>query len=543
MGRPLGRCPPGPLGSGIVFCFLILIIPASLLGKAPPPFVERVSVLPHSNNILAQDDALWNRLTLLLFDRLMMHDPNSFEIVPRLAKSVQHFPKARKIRVKIRPGVKFHDGQALTAEDLVYTFNSRFETDFLRAKWKEALKAFDRATRVDKYTVDFHLKTNDPLALSVVRMLKVFPRHIYAKYNTHKKAKKIDTFLGSGPYMFDRFIKNNRIVFKRNPDWWGWQDSYFKGLFNFETLSFKYVPEIAVALQMIAKGSLHYTALSPEEYYAHREDKGLKGKVKFVRVKNNSTKVSNHIVLNLQAPLFADVRVRKALNLLVPRRLMNDKLNRGDYSLATGPWHQKARFASPKVEALEFNPTAALQLLRTAGWEDRNRDGLLEKEGRKFSFTIQFHQRSWEKYLTLYKEALRKQGITLHLRLTEVTGLVKAIEERNFDALLIGVATLFSDRSPSQRWHTRNIGKKGSLNYSAYSNPEVDRLLDQTRFEWDQKQKFAGLRKIYEKLSRDYPYIFLFDPVYTFYAVSPKVHRPQDSLQYYIGKNTWSWNP
>ena len=199
-----------------------------------------------------------------------------------------------------------------------------------------------------------------------------------------------------------------------------------------------------------------------------------------------------------------------------------------------------------KVQTIKFNPKKAVNILKSAGWDDSDKNGVLEKNinGRKkeLAFTILFPSTDYEKYLTLYQEDLKQAGIKLSLKVLDWASFLHLINDRNFDAVMLGWGAGAIDNDPKQIWHTESSQKKGS-NFIGYSNPEVDALIDQGRSQLNKQARIKFFQKVYRLIAEDVPYIFMFHSRIRFYGVNQRIKTPVDAFNYEVGDYYWSLKP
>ena len=228
---------------------------------------------------------------------------------------------------------------------------------------------------------------------------------------------------------------------------------------------------------------------------------------------------------------------------MLNREFINDKLGFNYNKLATGPWISWSEYADSSIKPLLFNPKKAAALLRLAGWEDTNKDGVLEKDfdGRRkdFAFTVLAISGSsnLDKYLTIFQEDLKRAGIRLSIQFLDWTALSSLMDERKFDAMFFGDG--FDVDIDARPWHSDSI-KKGRYNYIGYSNPKVDRLIEEAERRLDRKKRIKILRKVYRLIANEVPCLFVFDYPYGFYAINRRIHTPKPSFKYTLGREFWS---
>jgi peptide/nickel transport system substrate-binding protein/microcin C transport system substrate-binding protein len=221
---------------------------------------------------------------------------------------------------------------------------------------------------------------------------------------------------------------------------------------------------------------------------------------------------------------------------------MNKKFRYGMSLLATGPWYQQSDYANKKVKPVLFDPKKATELLKKAGWTDSDKDGVLDKvvNGKKtdFRFTLVYANPDSEKYWVMYQADLKRIGIQMDLQRLEWNALLKNVDEANFDAIAMAWGGGSVDMDPKQIWHSSSIGKGGS-NHIGYSNPEVDKLIDEARMELDKVKRIPLYQKVYEKIADDVPYAFLFNDKYVLYAHTARMKMPKDTFKFRIGTDFW----
>ena len=265
-------------------------------------------------------------------------------------------------------------------------------------------------------------------------------------------------------------------------------------------------------------------------------------KIEKVKTQNKTPKGYSFIAMNLKHPIFKDREVRKAFSMLFNRPLMLGKFEYNLSEFATGPIYVQSDYASPFVKPIDFNPDEALRILTNAGWSDSDKDGLLDKviNGKKTPFSVTILEPSPDvmKYLTIFKEDASKIGVDINIKNIEWNSFVKLLDEKNFEAVRLAWGGGGVEWDPKQIWHSSSI-EGASSNFISYSNPEVDRLIDEARQIHDRDKRISLLRKVHEIISSDYPYIWWFNSKYTLYANTKRVKKKTDTYKYGIGQQYW----
>jgi peptide/nickel transport system substrate-binding protein len=181
--------------------------------------------------------------------------------------------------------------------------------------------------------------------------------------------------------------------------------------------------------------------------------------------------------------------------------------------VATGPFLPEAWAYNKAVKVAEYDPERARMLLGEAGWLDRDGDGILEKDGARFSFTIITNQGNEQRRMTaeIIQRRLKEVGIEVRIKIIEWSAFVSEfIDKRRFDAVLLGWG-LSLDPDMYDIWHSSKT-KEGEFNFVGYSNYEIDRLLIEGRRSFDQKERMSIYHRIHEILYEEQPYLFLYVP-------------------------------
>ena len=224
------------------------------------------------------------------------------------------------------------------------------------------------------------------------------------------------------------------------------------------------------------------------------------------------------------------------------RELMIEKFMYDLAKPATGPLYRSSVFANDEVKPIKYDLGKALKLLREDGWEDVDKDQILEKtiDGREYelSFTILEPLQDFMKYLTVFKEAARQVGVEVNLKYVEWSTFIKLLDEKNFDAVRLAWSGGSVNWDPKQIWHSDSISGGGS-NFISYSNPKVDKLIDKSRKILDREKRAEALKEVYKVIANDAPYVFFFNRIYTLYAHTKRMNMEKETYNYDIGHQYW----
>ncbi|MBX3021880.1 MAG: ABC transporter substrate-binding protein [Bdellovibrionales bacterium] len=418
--------------------------------------------------------------------------PLSKEMIPWLAESWSVDTKASTFRIKLRSGVKFHNGKELGAEDVKFTFDAYFDPKFEAASWRGLFEDISEAKVIDARTVEFRMKKLNYLAFqNVLITMRILPQSFYATADAVARRTQL---IGTGPFQVARFESGRALELKPFADWWGSGRPAFR-------LLIKTVTDAKLAEDMFKKGELDQfvlpTGAMPEKLTIDSK--------KFRLYDNQVSKgEALGLDLNLRRPLFHDRRVREALLVLWDRPMLNMKVYSGRAELALDMFSPKMTYYPPGKPVV-FDRARATQLLREAGWSDSNKDSVLDKvvngERQDLSFTVMVNSSQSERWVSLYAQDAAKAGVRVKIkRLEETSQWWKTLSEGKFD--VVAAQGGVSEVAHAVTWRTA-----APYNLSGFSSKEVDALLDKLDSEFDLKKRQGIERQVIEKLRADIPQV------------------------------------
>ena len=477
-----------------------------------------------------------------LFDTLIDRDPDTLDYYGKMAESWTISDDKLTITYKLRPGMTWSDGRPVTADDVVFSFETTMDKEIDAQRVASYLKDVESAKALDDLTVQFKFTKRyyKSLEVSGAGYFTLIPRHVYA-YGPGKPIPDAKTFnglrdklVGCGPYVFEDWTAGQQIVIKRNEHYYG-ERPYF------DRVIFRIVPDDTASLQMLKAQELDYMGLSSDQYIRVEDDR--KFGANYRRLLYDAPSGYSYIAWNTRSPFFKDRRVRVAMTHLVPRERINERLFNGLLRVTTGPfWPGGEGVDVPlqydrTIEPYPFDPAKALALLAEAGWRDTDGDGLLDKDGEPLVFDILLPSSS-EAGLDICsaaKEEMAKVGVKMEIRQLEWTVFVMRLDERRYHAISLGW-TGSIEGDPYQIWHSSSIENKGS-NHVSFNNPESDRLIEAARLEFDRDKRNELYHKFHRLLHEEQPYTFLFSS-----RSRAAVHkRFQDVRTHVLGLDTKEW--
>ncbi len=481
-----------PLVIGMVF-FLNLFFVGTR--KNPPVnqlIISSIGDASFLNPVLAQDSAS-SEINGFVFNGLLKYDKDLI-LVGDLAESWEVKEGARpEITFTLRPGVRWHDGRPFTAEDVRFTYQTIMDekTNTVRRSDYELV---DRLEVLD----DRHLRViyKEPFSPGLSSWtMGIIPQHLLAgaDINTTPFNRRP---VGTGPFKFEEWVSDEKIALTANPD-------YFEGRPYLDRIIYRIIPETSLSEIELLTGGIDLFSTYPHQYQRMSRDPRL-------TLYRYPSLGYTYIGYNQNSVLFQDRRVRQALTMAINREEMITFILFGLGRQATGPFPGHLWYADPKVTPWPFDPERARRYLKEAGWEDRDGDGILEKDGKPFRFTLITNSGNEVRkdVGVLIQRYWRDLGIDVKLEMYEWSVFLKNfINPRHFDACILGWS-LGVDPDAYNIWHSKQI--KDGFNFIGYRNPVADRLWEAGRREYQPDKRRQIYYQLQALLAEDQPYTFLF---------------------------------
>ncbi len=459
--------------------------------------------------ILASDSAS-STINGLVYSGLVRYN-GDLKVVGDLAESWDISEDNLTITFHLRKNITWHDGVPMTSADVLFTYQLYVDPETPTA-YAESYRQVKKAEAPDDYT--FKVTYEQPYAPALISWsLSILPKHLLegVKITESRLARHP---VGTGPYRFVEWLDGEKIVLEANPDYFA-EGPYIK------RFVFRIIPDTSTQFLEIQTGGLDYMSLQPLQYDRQTDTPAFK------RLFNKYRYLSfgyTYLGYNLKRPLFQDRRVRQALSYAIDKQEIIDGVLLGYGKIATGPYKPDTWVYNPDVPRYDYNPKKARELLAAAGWADRDGDGILDKDGKPFRFTIVTNQGNdlRSKAGEIIQRRFRQVGVDVQLRIIEwATFLKEFIHPGKFDATILGWST-GPDPDQYNIWHSSKTGPR-ELNFVGYKNAEVDALLEKGRRVFDEQQRKQSYDRIQQILAEDQPYTFLFVPE-SLSAVASRFH-------------------
>ncbi len=444
----------------------------------------------------------------LIYDTLMTQNPDEpFTMYALLAEGVRLDPDRRWMEFDLNPEARFHDGTAVTASDVVFSFRLlRDEGEpFYAAYYADVTSV--QALDADTVRFEFASENSRELPL-ILGQLPVLPEHYWKGRDF--TTPTLDPLLGSGPYRIAQVDPGRRIVYARVEDYWGRDLPVNRGRHNIDRLIFDYYRDQTVALEAFKAGNLDMRIESSARNWAtaYQFPAIEQGFVEKLMIPDGQPAGMQAYVMNLRRDKFQDVRVREALNLAFDFPWLNDNLFYGAYE-RTHSYFENSEMAAdgmptegelallepyrdqlpaqvfeeslPIDHPKDLRPRLreALGLLRDAGYEVKNGQLVDRKTGSPYRLEVLLFDSQFERIVQPLLRNLSRIGIQGNIRIVDVNQYLNRLRSFDFD-MIVGSFPQSANPGNEQReyWTSDYANQPQSRNLIGLKNPVVDALVE-----------------------------------------------------------------
>ncbi|MBZ9860872.1 extracellular solute-binding protein [Mesorhizobium sp. CA12] len=516
----------------------------------------------------------------LLYDTLMDQATDEGSVShPLVAEAYKYPADYSSATYRLDPRAKWHDGQPITIDDVVWSFN------VLKANAPQYNRYFENVTdavAISDREVEFHFNQKGNRELpKIMGDLVVLPKHWWEGTDASGKKRDItrptlEPPLGSAAYKIASFKPGSEIVWQRVPDYWGAKLPVKIGRENFDVQRFTYILDDNAAWQAFTKGGLD--DIKPENSSrrwntAYNFPAVSAGDVVKQVFKTTSPEPMQAFILNQRRPLFQDRLVREALTLPFDFETMNRTLFYNS-NTRTHSYFQGTELASsglpqgkeleivekyrdklpPELFTQEFklpvydSPQAerkylkqAVDLFAQAGWVIKGGKMVNAKTGAPFKFEILGWNDTDQVISSPWIANLRKIGVDANLRMIDQTQYINRVNNFDYDVI---TSQLQQSESPGNEqrdfWSSKAADTPGSRNYSGIKNPVVDALVDRIIFATDRDDLVAATHALDRVLLWNYYVVPQYYRAVVWLAYWNKFGMP-DKQPSYRGADIDSW--
>lgn len=507
-----------------------------------------------------------------LYDTLLTStDDEAFTEYGLLAESLE-VPEDRKwVIFNLRPQAKWHDGKPITAEDVVFTFETLKTKGhpFYRSYYADVATVEIVSERRVKFTFGGGDNRELPLILG---QMPVLPKHYWEGRNFEETT--LEPPLGSGSYRIESFEPGRHITYVRVADYWGKDLPIHRGRDNFDRIRYDYYRDSTVALEAFLGGQYDLRVESVAKNWATAYDVAPvhDGRIIKEEISHDLPQGMQAYVFNLRRAKFQHSQVRQAIGLMLDFEWANKNLFFNQYE-RTDSYFENSELASSGLpgpeeiaileplrgqipEAVFTTPfqvpktdgsgnirpqiREALGLLKGAGWEVRNGVLTHTQSGEKMEFEILGDAPTDERIAQPFIQNLEKIGIKARVRIVDTAQYESRVENFDYDVIAVVLAQSLSPGNEQREyWSSQAAATPGSRNYIGIQNPAIDQLIDLIISAPDRESLVNRTRALDRVLLAHHYVIPQWHLSKYRLAYSAKLHRPEMSPPYGLPLDSW----
>lgn len=449
----------------------------------------------------------------LVYESLMVRSRDEpFTLYGLVADGVKLNDERTEITFHLNPKAKFSDGVAITADDVLFTINLLKSKG--RPPFDRYMKRIEHIEKLDNLTVkmEFLHSKDREFPFILASSIPVLPKHAINIDNFEKNG--LNPIPGSGPYIISRVDPGERIIYTRNPDYWGNDLAVNRGLNNFDTVQIEYFRNDNTRFEAFKKGILDVFLEEPANPNRWRLSYNFPavrdGEVIKESFKKRTPADMIGFVFNTRRPIFKDRQVRQALSLMFDFEWVNHNLFNDVYSRTEGFWsgsnlssvgkpatEKEKQLLRPFPDAVlpevmdgtwhsvktdgsgidRASAEKAWKLLQDAGYKIQNQQAI-GPDGKPLQFEIMTQSLEEEKIALAYQRSLARIGIEAEVRTVDDTQYQNRLTSFDYD-MIIGKlkASLSPGNEQLNRWGSASRDLEGSFNFAGTADPAIDAMI------------------------------------------------------------------
>jgi len=450
-----------------------------------------------------------------------------------IASHASHPADYSAVKFKLNPMARFHDGQPITPEDVIWSMEA------LRSANPRQAFYYTNVVRAEKtgdmeVTFEFSSTGNRELP-HIVAQLTILPKHWWEENNAKGEKRDIkkttlEDMLGSGAYRLKDFKAGDWLRVERIKDYWAKDLPVNVGKNNFDTIKQIYFRDGSVALEAFKGDQYDWRVENNSKSWATQYTFPAvdKGRVVLENIEQKNGQGMQAFVFNTRKEMFSDPRVRQAFNFAFDFDWSNKNLFFGQYK-RTNSFFSNSELASsglPSADELKIleplrgkipdevftteytNPVSgnpgevrqnlrkASVLLREAGWKP-GKDRLLRKDGKVLEFEILLVSPAFERIVLPYTKQLKLLGVQTRVRTVDVPQYIRQIEAFDFDCIVSSWGQSLSPGNEQRAyWGSEAADRNGSRNYIGIKDPVIDGLIERLIFATNRKDLIIATRAL-----------------------------------------------
>lgn len=452
-----------------------------------------------------------------------------------LAESLEYPESYEWVIFNIRPEARFSDGTPVTAEDVVFSHNLLLDQG-LKSYADAIRQRIPKAEALDTHRVKFYFSPDFPRRgrISQVGATSIFSKKWFEEDPENRRLDKsrLDPGIGSGPYVLDSYDINRRIVYKRNPDYWGDDVNVNVGRNNFDTIRVEYFADSIAAMEGFKAGTFTLRQENNSKSWATAYDFPAiaNGSVVRAELADGNVPTASGFIMNLDRPKFQDPRVREAIQLAYNFEWTNESLQYGLFQQRSSFWEGTHLEATGLPEGRELevlqelgdaldpailteepvsahesraarqndrgNLRKAMKLLDEAGWLVGD-DGIRRNDkGEVLSIAFLSDQPTLDRLIQPFVANLRAMGIDASYNRVDNAQFTLRRRDRDFDMIVGGYPRSLQPSTGLYQQFGTEAASYSVFNPSGVHGPDIEPLIDNIASAEDSEELFANVRAL-----------------------------------------------
>jgi len=446
-----------------------------------------------------------------------------------------------KFWFRINPSARWSDGERVTSDDVVATWDLRMDETILFPSDQIKFGKFERPVAESMYIVSVKcIKPNWRNFRYFASEMLILPAHAISELDGSEYLEKFQLSVppNSGPYaLTDENIFNQESwTLTRRENFWGRELTQNKYMYNFDKIKWIVVKDnIGLEFEKFKKGEADFYEVNASRRWIEECDfeSIQKGWIKKHKVYSERPTGTSGYDLNMRKWPFSDKRIRHAFGYLYDREKMNREMYYNEYEMMHSFYHGSI-YENPDNPKFLFNPKKAIQLLKEAGFTQKNDEGILiNKDGKELSFEIAI-VKYIDYMITPVQQMLRDYGIDMQIVFMDGNTIWKNKMDRNF-TILYHSMTGGVVPNPEVWFRSTLADQKDNINFWGFKNDRVDELLDEYDLSFERNRRIDIIREIDGIVQEEHPVSFSIARTYRRFLFWDKFGYPEYMAERYYG--------